>query len=212
MDCNPLDSSKPDVCPRVSLHTRSCLTLMPYTLVKPCRPGRPRPVLLVPALSGRIIADKLCLSKSFEKCPAELQNETQSRDVLPDKKGTNSSCCIPRQALEVLMEKKIHGWLDMDLEKVQELLAMEIYPIIILVIITEKNGKKFRKALQRLGVTEEQLLESARKEEAQLERVPCLYGTITPDAWNDLDALVSCVNAVISDEQKKVVWVEQVSH
>ncbi|XP_060109018.1 caspase recruitment domain-containing protein 14-like isoform X2 [Heteronotia binoei] len=212
MDCNPLDSSKPDVCPRVSLHTRSCLTLMPYTLVKPCRPGRPRPVLLVPALLGRIIADKLCLSKSFEKCPAEPQNETQSRDVLPDKKRTNSSCCIPRQALEVLMEKKIHGWLDVDLEKVQELLAMEIYPIIILVIITEKNGKKFRKALQRLGVTKEQLLESARKEEAQLERVPCLYGTITPDAWNDLDALVSCVHAVISDEQKKVVWVEQVSH
>ncbi|XP_015277961.1 PREDICTED: caspase recruitment domain-containing protein 14 [Gekko japonicus] len=210
MDCSLLDSSKPDVCPRVSLHTRSCVTLMPYTLVKPCRPGRPRPVLLVPALLGRIMADKLCLSKSFEKCPAEPQNETQSRDALPDKRETNSSCYIPRQALEVLMEKKIHGWLDMGLEKVQELLAMEIYPIIILVIISEKNGKKFRKALQRLGVTEEQLLESARKEEAQLERVPCLYGTITPDAWNDLDALISCVRAVTADEQKKVVWVEQV--
>lgn len=32
----------------------------------------------------------------------------------------------------------------MGLEKVQELLTMEIYPIIILVIISEKNGKKFR--------------------------------------------------------------------
>nr|XP_056717772.1 caspase recruitment domain-containing protein 14 [Euleptes europaea] len=212
MDCSLLDSSKPDVCPRVSLHTRSCVTLMPYTLVKPCRPGRPRPVLLVPALLGRIMADKLCLSKGVEKCPAEPQNETQSRDALPDKRHTNSSCCVPHQALEVLMEKNIHGWLDMGLEKVQELLAMEIYPIIILVIISEKNGKKFRKALQRLGASEEQLLESTRKEEAQLERVPCLYGTITPDAWNDLDALVSCVRAAIADEQKKVVWVEQVPH
>ncbi|KAL8163429.1 UNVERIFIED_CONTAM: hypothetical protein K2H54_020906, partial [Gekko kuhli] len=70
MDCSLLDSSKPEVCPRVSLHTRSCVTLMPYTLVKPCRPARPRPVLLVPTLLGRIVADKLCLSKSFEKCPA----------------------------------------------------------------------------------------------------------------------------------------------
>ncbi|XP_077184330.1 caspase recruitment domain-containing protein 14-like [Paroedura picta] len=112
----------------------------------------------------------------------------------------------------MLMEKKIHAWLDMGLEKVQELLAMEIYPIVTLVIISEKNGKKLRKALQRLGVTEEQLLESARKEEAQLESMPCLHGTITPDAWNDLDGLVNCARAVIADEQKKVVWVEQVHH
>lgn len=76
--------------------------------------------------------------------------------------------------------------------------------------LAHPNGLYFRKALQRLGMTEEQLLESARKEEAKLEIVPCLYGTITPDAWNDLDALVNCVRAVIADEQKKVVWVEQV--
>ncbi|XP_054832810.1 caspase recruitment domain-containing protein 14 [Eublepharis macularius] len=212
MDCSPLDSSKPDVCPRVSRHARSCVTLMPYTLVKPCRPGRPRPVLLVPALLGRIMADKLCLSKSFEKCPTDPQKETQSRDASSDKRETNTSCCIPRQTLEVLMEKEIHGWLDIGLEKVQELLAVEIYPIIILVVISEKSSKKFRKSLQRLGATEEQLLETAWKEEAQLERVPCLYGTITPDAWNDLDALANCVRVAIADEQKKVVWVEQVAH
>lgn len=70
----------------------------------------------------------------------------------------------------------------------------------------------FRKALQRLGATEEQLLDSARKEEAQLETMSCLYGTIAPDAWSDLDALVDCVRAAIADAQKKVVWVEQATH
>lgn len=73
-------------------------------------------------------------------------------------------------------------------------------------------GWHSRKALQHLGATEEQLLDCTRKEETQLETVPCLYGTITPDAWNDLDGLVSCVRAAIGGEQKKVVWVEQVPH
>ncbi|NXD16680.1 CAR14 protein, partial [Nothocercus nigrocapillus] len=45
-----------------------CLTLMPYTLVRPHQPRWPRPVLLVPALLGQLLADKLCLGKGFEKC------------------------------------------------------------------------------------------------------------------------------------------------
>ncbi|XP_044272856.1 caspase recruitment domain-containing protein 14 [Varanus komodoensis] len=212
MDCTLSDSNKPNVSPRSSLHTRRCVSLMPYTLVRPCRPGRPRPVLMVPALVGRILADKLCLSKGFEKCPAEPQSELQSRDPLPETRELNSSRCVPRQALEELMQKEVHGWLDLGLESVQELLAMEIYPIIILVTISEKNGKKFRKALQRLGTTEEQLLDSARKEEVQLETMACLHGTITPDAWSDLEALSSCVRLAVADEQKKVVWVEQMPH
>ncbi|XP_053155996.1 caspase recruitment domain-containing protein 14 [Hemicordylus capensis] len=212
MDCSLSDSSKPDVCPKISLHTRSCVTLMPYTLVRPCRPGRSRPVLLVPALLGRILADKLCPNKSFEKCPAEPQSEIQNRVAFPEKREINGSCGIPCQALEMLMNKDVHAWLDLGLENVSELLAMDIYPIIILVTISEKNGKKFKKTLQRLGATEEQLLDSARKEEAQLETVPCLYGTITPDSWSDLDSLTSCVRLAVADEQKKVVWVEQVPH
>ncbi|XP_078240406.1 caspase recruitment domain-containing protein 14 isoform X1 [Pogona vitticeps] len=212
MDRSLSDFSKTNENCHVSLHSRTCVSLMPYTLVRPCRPGRPRPILLVPSLLGKILAEKLCLSKGFEKCAAETQNEIQSRGALPGNKLTSSSSCIPREALEKLMQKNLHGWLDLGLESMQGLLAMEIYPIIILVIITEKNGKKFRKALQHLGATEEQLLDSTRREETQLETVPCLYGVITPDAWNDLDGLASCVRAAIADEQKKVVWVEQVSH
>ncbi|KAH0629373.1 hypothetical protein JD844_011407 [Phrynosoma platyrhinos] len=142
----------------------------------------------------------------------DSQSETQGRGAQPEGRGAKSSCCVLRQTLEELMQKNVHGWLDLGLESVQDLLAMEIYPIIILITISEKNGKKFRKALQRLGATEEQLLDSARKEEAQLEIVSCLYGTIAPDGWNDLETLTSCVRAAIADEQKKVVWVEQVPH
>lgn len=66
-----------------------------------------------------------------------------------------------------------------------------------------------RKGLQRLGTSEEQLLEAARQEEGHLDRTPCLYSSLAPDSWSDLDGLVSCVRQAIADEQKKVVWTEQ---
>ncbi|XP_069808361.1 caspase recruitment domain-containing protein 14 isoform X4 [Dendropsophus ebraccatus] len=46
---------------------RSCLTLMPYTLVTHHKIGVPRPVLLVPSILGRILSDKLCVNKDFIK-------------------------------------------------------------------------------------------------------------------------------------------------
>ncbi|XP_026523051.1 caspase recruitment domain-containing protein 14 isoform X1 [Notechis scutatus] len=202
MECSFSDSNKPKVSPR------NCVSLMPYTFVRHYRPGQPRPVLVVPALLRKILADKLCLSREFEKCPSDIQN-TES---FHENKELNGSSCIPRWDLEQLMQKNVHAWLDLGLESVQELLAMDIYPIIILITIGEKNAKKIKKALQRLGATEDQLLESTRKEEAQLETVSCLYRSIAPDAWGDLDALNSCVRVAVADEQKKVVWVEQVPH
>lgn len=65
-----------------------------------------------------------------------------------------------------------------------------------------------RKALQRLGTTEDQLLEAARQEEAELDKVPCLYSSLAPESWSDLDALLGCVRLAITDEQRKVVWTE----
>lgn len=65
-----------------------------------------------------------------------------------------------------------------------------------------------RKGLQRLGSSEEQFLEVARQEEGDLDRVPCLYCSLAPDSWSDLDSLLSCVRLAIADEQKKVVWTE----
>lgn len=66
-----------------------------------------------------------------------------------------------------------------------------------------------RKALQRLGTSEEQLPEVGRQEEAALDRAPCLYGSLAPDGWSDLETLLGCVRFAIGDEQRKVVWTEQ---
>lgn len=65
-----------------------------------------------------------------------------------------------------------------------------------------------RKALQRLGTAEDQFLEAARQEEAELDKVPCLYSSLAPESWSDLDALLGCVRLAVMDEQKKVVWRE----
>lgn len=66
-----------------------------------------------------------------------------------------------------------------------------------------------RKALQRLGASEEQLLAANRQVESELDRAshPCC--SLAPEGWGDLDTLLSCVRFAISDEQKKVVWTEQ---
>lgn len=66
-----------------------------------------------------------------------------------------------------------------------------------------------RKALQRLGASEEQLLAASRQEEGELDRAPCPCCSLAPEAWGDLDTLLSCVRFAICDEQKKVVWTEQ---
>ncbi|XP_073167407.1 caspase recruitment domain-containing protein 14 isoform X3 [Lepidochelys kempii] len=68
---------------------------------------------------------------------------------------------------------------------------------------------RVRKALC-LGAPEEQLLDGVRREEAPLEEVPCLYGTIASATRRDLHALVSAVRAAVADEQKKIVWIEQI--
>uniref|UniRef100_A0A8C6ZCJ3 Caspase recruitment domain family member 14 n=1 Tax=Nothoprocta perdicaria TaxID=30464 RepID=A0A8C6ZCJ3_NOTPE len=174
-----------------------CLTLMPYTLVQPRQPRHPRPVLLVPALLGQLLADRLCMDKGFEKCPSgrwALGSRTR-----------RLSARSPR------LPKGVHGLLDMGLECVQPLHSMDTYPILLLLPVTEKGARKLRKALQRHGATEEQLVAGARAERARLERLPCLYGTVPPAAWSDLDSLAGCVRAAVADEQSRTVWTAQES-
>ncbi|XP_053903360.1 caspase recruitment domain-containing protein 14 [Malaclemys terrapin pileata] len=216
IDCNVYDPNKADACPRLCLQAGSCFTLMPYTLVRPHKLAQLRPVLFVPTLLGKILSDKLCLTKGFEKCPSGLLCEAectaQNRSLVQEQREPDSRCCLTRQALQLLLEKDVHSLLDVGLEYMQALHAAGIYPILLLISISEKNAKKLKKALQRLGATEEQLLDCVRREEAQLEKVPCLYGTIAPNTWSDLDALVSAVRAAVANEQKKIVWIEQDRH
>lgn len=54
--------------PSVCFWSESCFTLAPYTLVHPHRPARPRPVLFVPRVVGKILGKKLCLLHGFKQC------------------------------------------------------------------------------------------------------------------------------------------------
>nr|KAF6415189.1 caspase recruitment domain family member 14 [Molossus molossus] len=107
------------------------------------------------------------------------------------------------------MEKNIHVLLDVRLDSVRALHGMEIFPIIVQVSVNEKAARKLKKALQRLGTSEEQLLDASRQEEGELDKAPCPCCSLAPDGWSDLDTLLSCVRFAVSDEQKKVVWTEQ---
>ncbi|XP_054313803.2 caspase recruitment domain-containing protein 14 isoform X1 [Pongo pygmaeus] len=193
----------------------SCLTLVPYTLVRPHRPAQPRPVLFVPRVVGKILSEKLCLLQGFKKCLAEYLSQeeyeawSQRGDIIQEGEVSGGRCWVTRHAVESLMEKNTHALLDVRLDSVCALHRMDIFPIVIHVSVNEKIAKKLKKGLQRLGTSEEQLLEAARQEEGDLDRAPCLYSSLAPDGWSDLDGLLSCVHQAIADEQKKVVWTEQ---
>ncbi|XP_016061795.1 PREDICTED: caspase recruitment domain-containing protein 14 [Miniopterus natalensis] len=192
----------------------SCVTLVPYTLVRPHRPSRPRPVLFVPRLVGKILSEKLCLLQGFKKCPAEYLSQeeyeasSQRGDIVQERETSSGHHRVTRPAVESLMEKNTHALLDVGLDSVRALHRMEIFPIVLHVAINEKAARKLRKALQRLGTSEEQLLEASRQEEGELDRMPCPYCSLAPDGWSDLDSLLGSVRFAISDEQKKVVWTE----
>ncbi|XP_072638000.1 caspase recruitment domain-containing protein 14 isoform X1 [Canis lupus baileyi] len=196
----------------------SCFTLVPYTLVHPHRPSQPRPVLFVPSVAGKILSEKLCLLRGFKKCLAEYLSQeehgacSQRGDIIQEREASGGRYCVTRRAVESLMEKNTHALLDVRLDSVCALHRMEIFPIIIHIPINERAAKKLKKVLQRLSTSEEQLLEAGRQEEGQLDRVPCLYGSLAPDSWSDLEGLLGCVRVAIADEQKKVVWTEQNPH
>lgn len=193
----------------------SCFTLAPYTLVHPHRPARPRPVIFVPRVVGKILSKKLCLLQGFKQCPAEYLSQeeyvtwSQRGDIIQEGESKGDHHWVTRHAVESLMNTSTHALLDVRLDSVRVLHKRDIFPIIIHVSVSEKTAKKLRKGLQRLGTSEEQLLEAARQEEGELDRVPCLYSSLASDSWSDLDSLLGCVRLVITDEQKRVVWTEQ---
>uniref|UniRef100_G3VMV4 Caspase recruitment domain-containing protein 14 n=1 Tax=Sarcophilus harrisii TaxID=9305 RepID=G3VMV4_SARHA len=214
-DGSQTEPSKLEDSSIVCFWTESCFTLVPYTRVKPYKPIRPRPVVFVPMVIGRILSEKLSLLKDFEKCPTEYLSQEeyevrrQSGDIIHEKEDPSHHNYVTYQAVESLMHKNMHCLLDINLNCVQTLHRAEIFPIIIHIPVTEKNAKKLKKALQRLGTTEEQILETAKREEAELEKVPCLYTSLVPDCWSDVDSLVNCARLSIADEQKKFVWIER---
>ncbi|XP_007886784.1 caspase recruitment domain-containing protein 14 [Callorhinchus milii] len=194
----------------------NCFTLMPYSLVRPCHPPALRPVILVSTLIGKIVLEKLKDQKDYEKCEPEcLRNEDYAEkerrgDIVGLKDIQNSLCsCFTRKAVEAVVAKNVHCLLELSLDCVRQLHRMEIYPIVIVIHMCEKNNKKLKKILHKYRVNEELLLKCAQREEGCLDKLPCLYHSIAPDAWNDLDSLINCVKTAVREEQKKIVWIEK---
>nr|XP_045014568.1 caspase recruitment domain-containing protein 14 [Jaculus jaculus] len=216
-DQGQLESGRAEGDSSVCFWTEGGFTLAPYTLVHPHRPARPRPVLFVPRVVGKILSKKLCLLPGFAKCPAEhLSQEeydawSQRGDIIQEGEPTGDHRWLTRHAVESVMKTNTHALLDVRLDSIHVLHRMDIFPIIIHISVNEKTGKKLRKGLQRFSTSEEQLLEAARQEDRDLDRSPCLYSSLAPDSWSDLDSLLGCVRLAIADEQKKVVWTEQSS-
>ncbi|XP_048467062.1 caspase recruitment domain-containing protein 14-like [Rhincodon typus] len=193
----------------------SCFTLMPYSLVRPCHPPSLRPVIIAPTCIGKVVLEKLKDLAEYEKCKYECLNSTEY--AAKDRKGDILGVievqnllrsCYTRTAVEAVVAKNAHCLLQLGLDCVKQLHKVEIYPIVIVIRLCEKNIKKIKKIMQKYGVTEDLLLQCYQREETCLDTLPCLYNSIA-NGWSDLDSLVNLVKAAIKDEQKKIVWIEE---
>ncbi|XP_063312355.1 caspase recruitment domain-containing protein 14 [Pelobates fuscus] len=200
--------------------TRSCFTLMPYTLVTQIKVTLPRPVLVVPSLLGRHLSEKLCATKDFMKCDTECLTDAeyaakyQRGDVIGEKEGERSCftrhtvSCFTRHTVESVAQQNTHCLLELGLSCLAPLIRVGIYPIVLHVPLTEKSIKKLKKPLHWWRNWEDLLLECAQREETELDALPCFYRTVEPETWNDTESLLSSVKEVIMDEQKRFVWLE----
>ncbi|XP_070773304.1 caspase recruitment domain-containing protein 14 isoform X2 [Enoplosus armatus] len=192
---------------------KTCVSLMPYTLVTPHYPPICRPVLLLPTVLGRILDKKLAGWQGFQLCEPEVLSSSehaaqlQRSEILEDcEQGRN--CCYTLQSVEKVMKKGIHCVLPLGLDCVRRLHRAEIFPIIIFISQSARSARKVRSKLQRHGQSEERLLACSRREEPLLDKLPCLYHTVAPDSWCDQASLLTSLRTIIWAEQKKIVWVE----
>ncbi|XP_064423522.1 caspase recruitment domain-containing protein 14 isoform X2 [Latimeria chalumnae] len=193
---------------------KSCFTLMPYTLVKPYKPAFLRPVIITPSLISTIVIAKLS-NQNFMKCEpecltgTEFVERTKNGDILGEKPGKDFHLCITQQAVQAVAEKKLHCLLELEMDHLWRLHRAEMYPIILHVVISDKNAKRLKKALNKVGASDNLLLDCSRREQVLLDRLPCLHRNIAPESWRDVDSLVGCIKAAVTDEQQKIVWMEQ---
>uniref|UniRef100_A0A4W4EIY0 Caspase recruitment domain family, member 14 n=1 Tax=Electrophorus electricus TaxID=8005 RepID=A0A4W4EIY0_ELEEL len=193
---------------------RSCVILMPYTLVTPHYPPVCRPVLLLPTILGRVLPDSSVLLCVSPWCCSLSETLSVTEHVVQMQKGevleecdSSRHCCYTVHGVEKIMKRGTHCVLPLGLDSVRRLHRAEIFPIIIFVASTERSAPKLGKVLQ-ICLTEAQLLECSRSEEPLLDKLPCLYRTIPPDTWSDSATLVDTIKHVVQEEQRKIVWVE----
>lgn len=186
---------------------------MPYTLVTPHYPPVCRPVLLLPTILGRALDQKLAEWQGFQLCEPELLSSSEhaarlQRSEVLEECEQGGQRCYTLQSVERVMKQGTHCVLPLGLDCVRRLHRAEIFPIIIFIGHSKCRARKLKSKVQRQGWSEEQLLECSRSEESLLDKLPCLYRSVSPDAWYDKTTLLTTLRSIIWEEQKKIVWVE----
>ncbi|XP_031419645.1 caspase recruitment domain-containing protein 14-like [Clupea harengus] len=194
---------------------RSCITLMPYTLVTPHYPPVCRPVLLLPTVLGRILHKRLAGIEGYKLCEPETLSASehavrvQKGEVLEECGDPSAPHhCYTLQGVDKVMKRGTHCVLPLGLDCVRRLHRAEIFPIIIFIATTEhKCINRLKHMLRRHKLTEAQLLESSRAEEPLLDKLPCLSRSLQPECWRET-SLLELIQDTVVEEQQKVVWVE----
>ncbi|XP_015231277.1 PREDICTED: caspase recruitment domain-containing protein 14 isoform X1 [Cyprinodon variegatus] len=193
--------------------SKSCVTLMPFTLVTPHFPPVCRPILLLPTILGRMLDKKLASWQGFQLCEPEVLTSSEhaarlQRSEILEEVEPGGNQCFTLQSVDKVMKKGLHCVLPLGLDCVRRLHRYEIFPIIIFIGVSARSARKLRSKLQRKGQTEEQLLSCLKSEEPLLDKLPCLYHSMAPDSWCDLNSLLTSLRTIIWEEQRKIVWVE----
>ncbi|XP_063057693.1 caspase recruitment domain-containing protein 14 [Engraulis encrasicolus] len=192
---------------------RSCVTLMPYTLVTPHYPPVCRPVLLLPTVLGRVLHKRLAEMEGYHLCEPESLSASehavrvQKGEVLEECGHPSTNHCYTLQGVEKIMRRGAHCVLPLGLDCVRRLHRAEIFPIIIFISFNERSTCRLKHRLRQHSLSEAQLLESSRAEEPLLDKLPCLYRSLQPDCWRET-SLLELVQHAVAEEQQKIVWVE----
>ncbi|KAL2087121.1 hypothetical protein ACEWY4_018180 [Coilia grayii] len=192
---------------------RSCVTLMPYTLVTPHYPPVCRPVLLLPTILGRVLHKRLAEMEGYHLCEPESLSgsehavRVQKGEVLEECGHPSTHHYYTLQSVEKIMRRGAHCVLPLGLDCVRRLHRAEIFPIIIFIAFTQRTASRIKHRLRQQSLTEAQLLESSRAEEPLLDKLPCLCRSLQPDCWRET-SLLELIQDTVVEEQQKIVWVE----
>ncbi|KAM4632383.1 caspase recruitment domain-containing protein 11 isoform 2-T2 [Discoglossus pictus] len=197
---------------------KKSLNLIPYSLVRPFHCEKRRPVLFAPCMLAKTIVQKLLNSGGaleFNLCkPDIITKEEFIRKQRSDsvihfrERNPNTYECITPSNIEAVTSKNKHCLLEISPSCTKDLINAKIFPIILLIRITEKNIKRLRRLLQRQE-NEEEFLRLCRQQEKELESLPCQYTTIEVETWSSPEDLIRIVKDKIVEEQRKTVWIDE---
>ncbi|XP_042542813.1 caspase recruitment domain-containing protein 11 isoform X1 [Dipodomys spectabilis] len=194
------------------------LSLTPYSLVRAFHCERRRPVLFTPTVLAKTLVQKLLNSggaMEFTICKSDiitrdefLRKQKTEPIIYSREKNANTFECIVPANIQAVAAKNKHCLLEVGIGCVRDLIRCRIYPIVLLIRVSERNIKRFRKLLPR-PETEEEFLRVCRLKEKELEALPCLYATVEADAWSSVEELLRVLKDKIAEEQRKTIWVDE---